>query len=138
MRLACLGLTTLLIIGCASSTAPRTNDVAFAYARWSGFHPSSYSFDLSTRSAMLSSPGADHITVANGQMVSVLDPSGTRIQFVAFTIDTLWARIRAAQQNGTLNSAEFTLSGVPTDVDMGTWANDGGIHYTIRNFAVVK
>jgi hypothetical protein len=71
-------------------------------------------------------------------MTSALDRSGRLIQFPAFTIDTLWARILSARQAGTLNSAEFTISGVPTDVDIGEMANDSGVHYTIRNFAVVK
>jgi hypothetical protein len=86
--------------------------------------------------AFAPSRGAIHIAVANGQMTSARDGSGTPIEFSAITIDTLWARTLSAQQKGTLNSAEFTLSGVPTDVDMGDWALDGGVHYTVRHFAL--
>jgi uncharacterized protein DUF6174 len=135
MRLSSFALVAILAAGCASPAEPHTNDVAFAHAQWLALHPSSYSFNLWI-GAFASIPGPIHITVANGQMTSALDPTGTPLQLSAITIDGLWARILSARQNGTLNSAEFSLSGVPTDVDMGTWANDGGVHYTVRNFAV--
>lgn len=138
MRLSCFALIAIFGVGCASTTVPlpHTNDVDFAHAQWLAFHPSSYSFDLSI-AAFARIPGPIHITVANGQMTSAVDASRTPIQFPTITIDTIWARILSARQNGTLNSAEFTMAGVPTDADMGSWANDGGVHYTIRNFAVV-
>lgn len=136
MRLSCFAAIAVFAAGCATPTESHTNDVDFAYAQWSGSHPSSYGFDLSI--AAFAPTATTHITVANGQMTSALDRSGRLIQFPAFTIDTLWARILSARQAGTLNSAEFTISGVPTDVDIGEMANDSGVHYTIRNFAVVK
>ena len=136
MRLSCVALIAIFAFGCTSSTEPHTSDVAFAHAQWLGLHPASYSFDLSI-AAQLSFPGSTHITVTNGQMTSAVDPSGKAIQFSAFTIDSLWALILSAKQQGTLNSAEFTMSGVPTDVDMGARAPDADAHYTIRNFAVI-
>lgn len=136
MRLYSAALIAIFAIGCASSTEPHTVDVALAHAQWLRFHPGSYSFDLSMW-ASTPPAGPFRITVTNGQMTSAVDPSGRAIQFSAFTIDSLWARILSARQSGTLNSAEFMLSGVPTDADMGVWASDGGVHYTIRNFAVV-
>lgn len=136
MRLSAFALIAILAAACASPAEPHTNDVAFAHAQWLAFHPSSYGFDLSIR-ASAPIPGPIHITVANGQMISALDPSRTPIEVSAITIDTVWARILSARQKGTLNSAQFTRSGVPIDADMGSWEVDTGVHYAIRNFAVV-
>jgi hypothetical protein len=132
MRLTHLALIVLVCIGCASTTEPRIKDLDFAYARWSSYHPSSYSFDLSI-GAFVSAPGPIHIIVANGKMISSVRQSGPPFTGF-FTIDTLWTRILSARASGTLNSAEFTITGVPTDVDTGDWALDSGVHYAIRNF----
>ena len=136
MRLSCFAVIAVLAAGCGSATEPHTSDVAFAHAQWLGFHPASYSFDLSMQASTPPS-GPVHITVTNGLRSSALDQSATPLEFWDVTIDTIWAQILSARQSGMLNSAEFTMSGVPTDVDMGSWANDYGVHYTIRNFTVV-
>ena len=76
--------------------------------------------------------------VANGQVVGARKSSGESTPTFALRIDALWNEILAARQNGSLHSAEFTLTGVPLDVDMGDWALDSGVHYTIRNFSVTR
>ena len=139
MRLCWIPLVGLLLVGCASNstTEPRTTDVNLAYSRWSASHPASYSFDVSI-DAFASSNGFIHVTVANGQVVQARQPYGAPDPTFTLTIDTLWNEILAARQNGSLHSAEFSLSGVPLDVDMGDWALDSGVHYTIRNFSVTR
>ena len=128
---AVLGLSS----ACQSTSEPRTTDVALAYSRWSAFHPASYSFDISVR-AFVSSDGFSHVTVENGEVIDARQPSGEPIPSFTLTIDALWNEILAARQNGNLNSAVFTVAGVPLDVDIGDWALDSGVHYSIRNFSI--
>jgi hypothetical protein len=139
MRASSTALLAILVFGCSSrsATEPRTTDPDVAYAQWSAFHPPSYTFDFGVRTSM--TPARTyHVTVANGQVVDARTLFGAAISSFTFTIDTLWNEIHRARESGSLNSAVFSLSGVPLDTDMGEWASDGGVHYTVSNFSVTR
>lgn len=137
MRLGSIALLAILTLGCHSTTEPSIRNVGFAYERWAASHPSSYQFDL-TITASTPRHGPLHITVAHDQVVSAIDDSGAPIAGFTTTIDTIWRDVLDSRARGDLNSAEFTFTGVPIEVDMGNWALDSGVHYSIRNFSVTR
>jgi hypothetical protein len=122
-------------LNCRSSTEPVNANVDGARTIWLASHPQTYSFEFASASFANSNTGYFHVEVSNGQVVAANDPTGNPVSNVTFTIDTLWNYILGAQQRGELNSAYFDKRGVPIETDMGDWALDGGVHYSVRNFA---
>jgi hypothetical protein len=128
-----------LLGACSSVTEPivPTLDFDAAQARWASSHPSSYSFDYISYSAMLPTQGFFRVDVTNGSVVRVMSYStGAFVATTAgFTIDDLWARIKQAKSAGeTLSELRFSVDGVPLDAMIGSFANDGGVRYQLRNY----
>ncbi len=123
----------VVLLSCASATEPGT-DVDFARTLWVGRHPRAYTFEVAV-TAFLNRPGYVRVQVSDGQVVDARDSSGQPISDYALTIDGIWDTILLARMRNELNSVKFGPGGVPTDVDVGTLANDGGAHYSVRNFA---
>jgi hypothetical protein len=132
--------TAIALLGaCSSATEPvvPTLDFDAAEARWATSHPSSYSFDYISYSAMLPTQGFFRVDVTNGSVVRVMSYStGAFVATTAgFTIDDLWARIKQAKSAGeTLSELRFSVDGVPLDAMIGSFANDGGVRYQLRNY----
>ena len=122
------------VLGCSSATEPPGNDVDLARALWLGSHPRAYSFEVQI-SAFYSTPGYFRVRVSDGQVVEARDPSGQPIADFGVTVDRIWDALLAARAKNELNSATFGRRGVPAEVDVGPWAIDGGVHYSVRNFA---
>ncbi|HEX7979618.1 MAG TPA: DUF6174 domain-containing protein [Gemmatimonadaceae bacterium] len=135
LRLASITMTVALL-SCSSATEPGT-DVDFARALWLGRHPRAYTFEVAV-TAFLSRPGFVRVQVSEGRVIDARDSSGQPIADYALTVDDLWDDLLLARARNELNSAKFSLWGVPTEVDVGELANDSGRHYSVRNFAVSR
>jgi|SRR5689334_18565586 len=120
-------------LGCRSSTEPRIYDVDYAHGLWLANRVASYSFDVRV-AAFMPSRGSIHVIVKDGAVLSATDSSRKELQGYSFTIDALWVQILNYRSRGELNGAAFDWRGVPVESDMGPWAVDGGVHYSIRNF----
>jgi hypothetical protein len=87
-------------------------------------------------------PGRDgyyRVDVRGGSVVSARHlGTGTSVPAnVALTVDEIWARILGARARGEpVTSLRFDGDGVPRSAMVGTFANDGGVHYGVRRFAV--
>jgi len=118
------------IAACSSSTEPLT-DVDRARSIWLVHHPASYRFDLALASSWFPMSAFTHVVVEDGRVVTPhVTPSN-----VTPTIDEIWDRLLEARDKRQLNSALFDFNGVPLVADMGPWEVDGGVRYSIRNFA---
>lgn len=122
---------------CSSPTEALGNHVDFERALWLQRHPKAYRFEVEIV-AFLNRPGFVRVQVSDGRVVDARDSSGQPIADYALTIDGLWDAILFARARNELNSATFGPWGVPAEVDVGTVANDGGAHYSVRNFVVIR
>jgi hypothetical protein len=137
-----LGAAIILLAACSSATdatpvADASLDFESARIRWAASHPSSYGFDFIAYTAMLPSADFHHVEVAGGRVTTVRSQStGVLVgNSVGFTIDDLWARLITAKSQGeSLSHLYFNSAGVPIEVMIGSFANDGGVHYEVRNF----
>jgi hypothetical protein len=125
------------VLGCSSATEPHGTDVDFARAQWLGRHPRAYRFEVQI-TAFYSTPGYFRVQVSDGRVVDARDPSGQPVAGFAVTVDGIWDALLAARAKNELNSATFGQRGVPAEVDLGPWAIDGGMHYSVRNFAATQ
>lgn len=122
---------------CSSSTEPLHADVDAARNAWIAADARSYVFEVAMSVAMRASTpqsGFFRVEVADRVVVATNDPSGNPVSLSTLSIDALWDRILAARERGELNSALFSVRGVPVESDMGKWELDGGVHYSVRNF----
>lgn len=122
----------------ATDIADPTLDFDSAQLRWAAAHPSNYGFDFIVHTAMVPSAGFHHVDVQNGRVAIVFRyPGGEHVDAKnGFTVDTLWARLNAAKRQGeSLSQLRFSTDGVPLEAMTGSFANDGGVHYELRNFA---
>ncbi len=131
-----------LIAACSSATA-LADDAEFdrdfdaARRRWLAARPTNYTFDFHAQSAWFPPGDYTRIEVRDGRIVAARnattgDPQPTdHLQ----TIDELWAVLVAARERGeTLSQLRFNRLGVPLDAMVGTFADDGGVHYSVRRF----
>ena len=121
-----------MLLGCSAPTEVRPihTDVDRARAAWLANRPSAYSFELSMTGSWYPRSGYYRVEVSNGQITST-----TASAWTTPTIDEIWDQILAARAKGELNSASFDERGVPVESDMGPWPVDGGVSYSVRNFA---
>ena len=136
-----LGACTLALAACSSGTGPDTHaDLDAARIRWVTGRPSDYTFEYATATAAL--PGRDgwyRVEVRGGSVASArhLDTGTSVPANVALTVDRIWDRILAARARGEpVTSLRFDGNGVPLSAMVGTFANDGGVHYSVRRFTV--
>jgi len=104
----------------------------------SGVRPLAYTFEVATASSWLPRSGYYRVQVSNGQVVAARDSSGQAVADFGITVDGIWDELLEHRARGELNSARFDERGVPVEVDMGPWAVDGGVHYSVRNFAASR
>jgi uncharacterized protein DUF6174 len=135
VRATALGIVSTAILGCSeTATEPRHTDVDLARSVWLTSHPQAYSFEVATASSWFPSAGYYRVRVSNGQVISATDPTGKPVANFTLTVDTIWDYVLAARARGELNSAVFNQRGIPVEADMGPWAVDGGVRYSVRNF----
>lgn len=134
-RIAAIATVSVAGITCGPITEPLKTDVDIAHEQWLANHPETYTFEVATVTSINTNTGFYRIQVSNGQVVAAVDPEGKPVPDVTFTLDNLWDYVLAAHQKAELNRAVFNEHGVPLEVDFGTWSNDSGVHYSIRNFA---
>jgi len=123
------------LLGCTGATEPLGTEVDFARNLWLAHRPRAYSFEVAPSSAWFAPTGYYRVTVSDGQVVSASDPSGKPLTDFTLTVDGIWDELLAARERNELNSVRFQSLGVPAEVDWGEWAVDGGVHYSVRNFA---
>jgi len=125
----------MVLLSCSRSTEPqRTTDVDAARVNWLARRPLAYHFEVQI-TAFYSMPGYFRVQVSDGRVVDARDPSGQPVADFSLTVDGIWDALLAARAKNELNSATFGQRGVPAEVDLGPWAIDGGMHYSVRNFA---
>jgi hypothetical protein len=136
-RMAAVVAVSLGLVTCSNSTAPRHANVDHARIIWLGNRPSSYSFEVAIR-AQTGQSDYYQVQVANGQVVAAIDPADKAVANFTLTIDKIWDQVLAARAKDELHSALFDERGVPVESDMGPWELDGGVHYSVRNFAATR
>jgi hypothetical protein len=132
--------------GCDDGTAPlvpTTTNLQAARAAWVARQPTDYSFEVNLGTewggvgAYSEQPDENfyRVTVTGGIVTSFRDRFGRPVQGTAATIEEAWQRILAADQDGSLTKATFTVTGVPVDwlIDDVNWADDA-VHYWVRDF----
>ena len=135
-RVASIALA-VMVSSCSSATEPQSGGVDFARVLWLGSHPRTYSYEVAV-TAFFGTPGSVRVQVSDGRVVSARDSTGQTVANFDLTVDDIWDDLLAARARNELNSAKFGQRGVPVEVDLGTWANDGGVHYSVRNFALTR
>jgi hypothetical protein len=134
LRTTTIGVVAAGLMSCSAATEPHS-DVDRARAAWLTGKPAAYSFEVESHFSMFPKSGYYRVQVSNGQVVSAVNPDGEPVTDFRLTIDRIWDSVLAARSRGELNSALFDHRGVPVEVDMGPWPVDGGVHYSVRNFA---
>ena len=136
VRATAVALVSTAMLGCSGpTTEPRFSQVDVARHVWLTTHPQSYSFEVASTSSWFPSAGYYRVHVSHGQVIEATDPTGTPVADFTLTLDTLWDYVLAARAKGELNSAVFDRRGIPVESDMGPWEVDGGVRYSVRNFA---
>jgi hypothetical protein len=135
VRVAAFAVVSAAVLNCAGSTEPRDTDLNAARTLWLAQHPQSYTFEVATASFANLNTGYYRVQVSRGEVVATSDPTGQPVANFTLTIDALWDGVLSARDRGELNSALFNPRGVPVEVDLGNWALDGGVHYSVRNFS---
>lgn len=131
--------TAITLLGCSSTTEPLgSTDVDAARARWLAFRPQAYAFEVEPSSSWFAPSGYYRVQVSAGQVISARNPDGQVVTDFALTVDGIWDQLLAARASEELNSARFDARGVPVESDMGEWPVDGGRHYSVRNFTVIR
>lgn len=133
-RFGVVGIAATLL-GCSKPTEPRHADVDLARSVWLADHPRAYTFEVATASSWFPKSGYFLVQVSDGQVLAASDSTGKAVTNFTLTVDGIWDRLLAARARGELNSALFNQRGVPVESDMGPWPVDGGVHYSVRNFA---
>ena len=131
-----LAAALLLLTACDSGTGP-DGDLEAAYLRWSSTRPARYSFEFAIETAWFPPSGYYSVDVRDGTVIAARQvATGDPILAQnAFTIDDLWERILDARDRGeSLTRLRFSREGVPLEAMIGTFADDGGVHYSVRNF----
>jgi hypothetical protein len=121
-----------------SPDAPLTADVDRARSAWLGDHPLAYRFEVAVASSWFPMSGYYRVQVSDGRVVAAVSATLQVVADFTLTVDTIWDHLLAARARGELNSALFNLRGVPVETDMGPWPVDGGVHYSVRNFAISR
>lgn len=125
----------MLALACDSPAEPTTQDVDLARAEWLVHRPASYSFRFAQASSWAPMSPFVTLVVTGGVVTAAYDENRKPLAVTrAWTIDSVWTTVLTAKQRGELNSATFSLTGVPLEVDYGFWPADGGVHYSIRSF----
>ena len=135
-RVASITVATTLL-GCSGTTEPLGSHAEFGRALWLARHPRAYSYEVEI-TAFYSVPGYVRVQVSDGRAVDARDSSGQTVANFDLTIDDIWNDVEAARARNEVNAIRFDERGVPIDVDIGTWANDGGMHFSVRNFAASR
>jgi hypothetical protein len=135
IRRASIALLATTVLGCSDILGPRHSDVDLARRTWLENHPQTYRFEVQTSSSWFTPTGFTRVQVSNGQVVSAIDPSGKPLSNYTTTIDSIWDSLLAAQGRHELNEVQFDDRGIPVELDFGSWPVDGGVHYSVRNFA---
>ncbi len=134
-----IGLTIVAaaaaLLGCEGPTEPRHTDVDFARATWLATSPSAYTYEVEIATSWFPKSGYYRVQVSNGKVVAATDSARTPVTTFTLTVDRIWDEILAARERNELNAAFFDRKGVPVESDMGPWPVDGGVHYSVRNFA---
>lgn len=140
MRMATVIVVSTALLDCSDATAPAPShsDVDLARSVWLATHPASYTFDVATTSSWSPTAGYYRVEVRAGEVVSARDPLGRVDPNFTLTVETIWDRLITARAEGQLNSATFDGRGVPLETDMGSWPVDGGVHYSVRDFAATR
>jgi uncharacterized protein DUF6174 len=131
-----LAAAFLLLPACSSGTGP-DSDLEAAHIRWSRTHPTDYSFEFAMATAWFPPSGYYWVDVRDGNVIAARHVATGDPVLVqnAFTIDDLWERLIAARNRGeSLTELRFSREGVPLEAMIGTFADDGGVHYAVRNF----
>jgi hypothetical protein len=135
VRVVATIIASTAILACSeTTTGPRHTDVDLARTVWLTNHPQAYSFEVAKASSWFPSAGYYRVEVSNGQVVAAVDPTGIPVANFTLTVDTIWEMLLVARASGELNSAVFDQRGIPVEADMGPWAVDGGVRYSVRNF----
>ena len=130
--------------GCSSVVAvidDREFDRDFdaARRRWLAARPADYTFDFHLQTAWFPPGDYTRIEVRDGRVVAARNArtgAPSPIEHLR-TIDEIWDRLVAARdRRETLSQLRFNLIGAPLDAMVGTFANDGGVHYSVRRFTV--
>ncbi len=83
------------------------------------------------------SRGYTRIDVRNDSVIAVRTADGDAplARGAGVTIDGIYAQLAAARDRGeSLTALRFDAAGVPLEAMVGTFANDGGVHYAVRRF----
>ena len=138
-RRMALVAAVLFACGCGSGTEPVLHDIDLARTRWLANRPAEYVFEVAIASSWTPKTSYHRATVVVTDVTSVVDEKGAAVSSTwAISIDSLWQRILTERANGSLNSAVFSQVGVPLETDWGPWPVDGGVHYSIRNYARLR
>ncbi len=138
-RTRLLGVAFALLAACSSVTevADATLDLDAAHARWMSTHPASYTFDFNSQGSAFPTPEYYRVEVTNNRITAVTRlPTGEPVVVTrALSIDDLWVVLTSARARGEpLSSLEFSSAGVPLLAVVGSFANDSGTSYRIRNY----
>lgn len=138
MRRALLPLLLALVLtpisGCSSPTELH-GDIAAARMDWMRMNARDYVFEVSITSSWTPPSGFFRVRVVNRQVIEAFQPNGSPAQGFTLTLDGIWDRILAAQTDDQVNAVSFDGRGVPIEADIGHWASDGGMRYSVRRFA---
>jgi hypothetical protein len=128
-------LMLAFVTACNAATEPLLHDIDVARARWLANRPAEYEFEVATATSWTPKSPYHRATVVGESVVAVVDENGVPVTLSwAISLDSLWKRIITERAQGSLNSAVFSQSGIPLEVDWGPWPVDGGVHYYVRNF----
>ena len=134
-----LAICAVALTGCSSGTDPEERlDLETARSRWLAAGVRDYTFEYATATVVLPGPsGFYRVDVRDGSAVSAryVDTGAVVPASTALTVDGIWARILAARAAGEpVTSLRFDRRGVPLQAMVGSFANDGGVHYSVRRF----
>lgn len=131
----------LLSVGCSSSTAPRSPDVALRAAIWSQRRPTDYAYDYQLGSGFFIEFAGRwvHVVVRGNAVVSATDVETGEAMRESLTtwptIDQLFEDAQEAAQSGSLLGIRYDPQyGYPTEIDLAGPPDASGSLYA-RNLA---
>ena len=141
-RLLSLVVAVLALLpACSSSTAPgelvpdQSLTFETAHARWEATRQPDYSFDFDIQTAWLPTPLSAQVIVVGNQVADVRRGGGSAPLNLGFTVDQLWDQMAAARAAGRpLTDLQFSREGIPMEVMIGSFADDSGVRYHLRNY----
>lgn len=138
MRLWLPVITATLLSGCTIFSAdepPQT--VEAALARWQRAGIVDYSFQLATTCFCVGPQGSTRVVVRDGAVTAVTLANGKASNPAGWpSMQALLHRLRDAAQTGTRIDASFDSRGAVVEATVGQLANDSGVRYQVRSFAV--